>query len=176
MRIPDSKSAYYKELYSLTDLNEKPGQVGSDHIWMILPDREQENQRLRGRCGMENGSMQIMPYYIKNYLGTGLLLRNLARICWLHLRSLTSLPSVGSQAGYSSESEKELHVRLQRCLYQNEVRAEREITSESNDGYSMTYSTGGNTEGCDCKCCGKDTVFPGFDRSAVSRIFQTVRF
>ena len=29
------------------------------------------------------------------------------------------------------------------CLYQNEVRAEREITSESNDGYSVTYSTGG---------------------------------
>ena len=105
---------------------------------MILPDRkrrEQENQRLRGRCGMENGRYADYAYYIKNYLGTGLLLRNLARICWLHLRSLTSLPSVGSTgAGYSSGICKRAACAAAECLYQNEVRAEREITSESNDG------------------------------------------
>lgn len=47
-RIPDSKSAYYKELgYSLTDLNEKPGQVGTIHLDDLVVQKKEENKKTK---------------------------------------------------------------------------------------------------------------------------------
>lgn len=47
-RIPDSKSAYYKELgYSLTDLNEKPGQVGTIHLDDPVVQKKEENKKTK---------------------------------------------------------------------------------------------------------------------------------
>lgn len=44
-RIPDSKADYYKELgYSLTDLNEKPAQVGKIHTGGGAAQKKEENK------------------------------------------------------------------------------------------------------------------------------------
>lgn len=47
-RIPDSKADYYKELgYSLTDLNEKLGQVGAIHLDDPAGQKKEENKKTK---------------------------------------------------------------------------------------------------------------------------------
>ena len=93
---------------------------------------------------MENGKYADYAYYTKNYLGTEItaekfgpnMLAASALIDQLTFGRIHRLDTV-------PESVKRAACAAAECLYQNEVRAEREITSESNDGYSVTYSTGG---------------------------------
>ena len=93
---------------------------------------------------MENGKYADYAYYAKNYLGTEItagkfgpnMLAASVLIDQLTFGRIHRLDTV-------PESVKRAACAAAECLYQNEVRAEREITSESNDGYSVTYSTGG---------------------------------
>ncbi len=93
---------------------------------------------------MENGKYADYAYYTKNYLGTEItaekfgpnMLAASALIDQLTFGRIHRLDTV-------PESVKRAACAAAECLYQNAVRAEREITSESNDGYSVTYSTGG---------------------------------
>ena len=93
---------------------------------------------------MENGKYADYAYYTKNYLGTEItagkfgpnMLAASALIDQLTFGRIHRLDTV-------PESVKRAACAAAECLYQNEVRAEREITSESKDGYSVTYSTGG---------------------------------
>ena len=93
---------------------------------------------------MENGKYADYAYYTKSYLGTEItagkfgpnMLAASALIDQLTFGRIHRLDTV-------PESVKRAACAAAECLYQNEVRAEREITSESNDGYSVTYSTGG---------------------------------
>lgn len=93
---------------------------------------------------MENGKYADYAYYAKNYLGTEItadkfgpnMLVASALIDQLTFGRIHRLDTV-------PESVKRAACAAAECLYQNEVRAEREITSDSNDGYSVTYSTGG---------------------------------
>ena len=93
---------------------------------------------------MENGKYADYAYYTKNYLGTEITAEKFGpnmlaasalidQVTFGRIHRLDTVPECVKRAACAAAE----------CLYQNEVRAEREITSESNDGYSVTYSTGG---------------------------------
>lgn len=89
---------------------------------------------------IENADRQ----YTKNYLGTEITAEKFGpnifaasalidRLTFGRIQRLDVVP----------ESVKIAACAAAECLYQNEVRATREIMSENNDGYSVTYATGG---------------------------------
>ena len=105
---------------------------------------------------MENGKYADYAYYTKDYLGTEITAEKFGpnilaasalidRLTFGRIHRLDTVP----------ESVKRAACAAAECLYQNEVRAEREITSESNDGYSVTYATGGTQKDATAKAVAK---------------------
>lgn len=93
---------------------------------------------------MENGKYADYAYYTKNYLGTEITAEKFGpnilvasalidRLTFGRIQRLDAVPEPVKRAACAAAE----------CLYQNEVRASREIASENNDGYSVTYATGG---------------------------------